>query len=328
MSVSTAQNAYLDALSDAKNMAGGLPFIRGKWFFVDPLSGASTNDGLTVYTAMDNLSTAYTACTDGAGDGIALLSRVVSGTTTSSLLAAAITWSKSGITVFGVAAKSGYNSRARVANAVALITAPVLITVSGTNNHFENIYLINEGTDNTAIGCLTVTGNRNSFYNCHFSQNGVTRTPQATDNDMILSASECTFERCFFGNNNTIRSGAAAGNIVLGVTTTPIGQNYFRDCIVLSYSATTTHGAIKITNVATLGGYVVFDRCKFINWNSGAQTALATIIIGATPNNCGLLLDRCASVGYTAVGANDDTWFTTAAASAAGTGTMALSIAG
>jgi len=59
---------------------------------------------------------------------------------------------------------------------------------------------------------------------------------------------------------------------------------------------------------------------------SGAETALATIIIGATPNNCGLLLDRCASVGYAAVGANNDKWFTTAAASAAGTGTLALSI--
>jgi hypothetical protein len=276
---------------------------------------------------MDNLSTAYTACTDGAGDGIALLSRVVSGTTTSSLLAAAITWSKSGITVFGVAARSGYNSRARIANAVALVTAPALITITGTNNHFENIYLINEGTDDTAIGCLKVAANRNSFYNCHFSQNGLTRTPQATDNDMTLYASECTFERCYFGNNNTIRSGAAAGNIVLGDSTTQIGQNYFKECVVLSYSATSTHGAIKIANAATHGGYTVFDRCKFINWNSGAETALATIIIGATPSNCGILLDRCASVGYTAVGANNDSWFTTAAASAAGTGTLAKSIA-
>jgi hypothetical protein len=327
MGASTSQNAYLDAMAAAKGAAMGLPFIRGKWFFVDPLSGSSTNDGLTVETAMDNLSTAYTACTDGAGDGIALLSRVVSGTTTSSLLAAAITWSKSGITVFGVAAHSGYNSRARVANAVALVTAPVLITLSGTNNHFENIYLINEGTDNAAIGVITITGNRNSFVNCHFSQNGLTRTPQATDSDITLVSSECTFERCFFGNNNTIRSGAAAGNIVLGNSTTQIGQNYFKDCYVLSYSATSTHGAIKIANAATLGGFVVFDRCKFLNWNSGAQTTLATIIIGATPSNLGLLLDRCASVGYAAVGANDDTWFTTAAASAAGTGTLALSIA-
>lgn len=327
MSVGTSQNAYLPAQADAKGSAIGLPFIRGKWFFVDPLSGGSSNDGLSVSTAMDSIATAYDACTDGAGDGIAVLSRDVAGTTTSSQLAAAITWSKCGITVFGVAARSGYNSRARITNAATLLNAPVLITLSGENNHFENIYLINGGTDNAAIGVMTITGNRNSFYNCHFSQNGLTRTPQATDSDLTLVSSECTFERCFFGNNNTIRSGVAAGNIILGNSTTQIGQNYFRDCYVLSYSATSTHGAIKIANAATLGGFVVFDRCKFLNWNSGAQTALATIIIGATPNNLGLLLDRCASVGYSAVGANDDTWFTTAAASAAGTGTLAASIA-
>lgn len=326
MATANLQN-YLPAEADAKAVAMGLPYIRGKWFFVDPLSGSSTNDGLTVSTAMDDLSTAYAACTDGAGDGIAVLSRVVSGTTTSSELTAAITWSKSGITVFGVAARSGYNSRARIANATALDDAPALITVSGTNNHFENIYLINEGTDNAAIGCLVVSGARNSFYNCHFSQNGGTRTPQATDNDVTLYSSECTFERCFFGHNNRLRSGAANGNIVLGNSTTQIGQDYFRDCYILSYSATSTKLGIKIANAATLGGYVVFDRCKFINWNSGGQTALSTIIGGATPNNCGILLDRCASVGYTAVGANDDTWFTTAAASAAGTGTLAASIA-
>jgi len=148
--------------------------------------------------------------------------------------------SKSGITVFGVAAKSGYNSRARVANATALDDAPVLITLSGSNNHFENIYLINEGTDNAAIGCLAVSGNRNSFYNCHFSNNGGTRTPQATENDLTLYSSECTFERCFFGNNNRDHSGAVSGNIVLGNSTTQIGQDYFRDCVVLSKSSTTT----------------------------------------------------------------------------------------
>lgn len=324
---SSSLNAYLDAEAAAKQAAMGLPFIRGDWYFVDPLSGDDSNDGLTVSTAFAEFETAYDACTDGAGDGIAVLSRDVNKTTTSSKLTAAISWSKCGITVFGVASRTGYNSRARITNGDALLTAPVLITVSGENNHFENIYLLQGGTDNAAIGCLKVTGNRNSFYNCHFSQNGATRTPQATDYDLTLNASECTFEKCFFGNNNTIRSGAAAANIILGVTTTQLGQDYFKDCYILSYSGTSTHGAISVANAVTLGGYVVFDRCKFINWNSGAQTALATIIVGATPNNCGILLDRCASVGYSAVGANNDTWFTTAAASAAGTGTIANTIA-
>jgi len=326
MSITTSQSLDIQNAANAKLLASGLPTIRGKWFFVDPLSGSSANDGLTVPTAMDSIATAYTACTDGAGDGIAILSRDVAGTTTSSKLAAAITWAKCGITVYGVAARNGYNSRARIANATSLLDAPSLITVSGENNHFENIYLINEGTNNAAIGCLVVSGNRNSFYNCHFSQNGLTRTPQATDNDLTLYSSECVFERCFFGNNNTIRSGAAAGNIVLGNSTTQIGQNYFRECVILSYSATTTHGAIKIANAATLGGYVTFDACQFINWNSGAETALATIVIGATPSNMGILLNRCASAGYVAISADAFT-VSTGPTAGAGTGPIAQGVA-
>jgi hypothetical protein len=204
---------------------------------------------------------------------------------------------------------------------------PENIVVSGSNNAFYNIHVYNGSSDAAAIGCVSVTGNRNSFVNCHFvGASHATPAAEVTANDLTLVASECTFDRCYFGTNSIIRA-AANGNIVLGSGATQIGQNFFSDCYIISYSATAGKGGIKIANAATLGGFIVFDRCKFLNWNSGAQTALTTIIIGSTPNNLGLLLDRCASVGYTAVGANDDTWFTTAAASAAGTGTIANSIA-
>ena len=204
---------------------------------------------------------------------------------------------------------------------------PYVIDVSGSNNRFYNMYLLNEASHALNVGALSVSGNRNKFENCHFNSVNTLASAAVGCYDLRLSSSECQFLHCWFGNNNILRSGAANGNIILGLSTTAIGQNYFELCYVLSTSATSTHGAIKVANAATYGGYCVFDRCKFINWASGAQTALSTIIIGATPNNCGLLLDRCSSVGYAAVGANDDSWFTTAADSAAGTGALAKSIA-
>jgi hypothetical protein len=324
--LNTTAAVDLQSAAEAKQLAIGLPFIRGVWFFVDPTSGSASNDGLTPDTAFANFLTAYTACTTGAGDGIALISRGATSAATTSYLTAALAWTKTCITVFGVASRTGYNSRARIANATASLALTYLVDIQGENNHFENVYFVNGGSDVAAVGCVKVTANRNSFVNCHFlGANHATPAAAATANDLTLSASECTFDRCYFGTNGIIRA-ATNGNLVLGITTTQIGQNFFTDCYFISYSATTTRGAILITNAATLGGFIVFDRCKFLNWNSGAQTAIATIIIGATPNNLGLLLDRCASVGYSAVGANNDTWFTTAAASAAGTGTMALSI--
>jgi hypothetical protein len=142
-----------------------------------------------------------------------------------------------------------------------------------------------------------------------------------------VSASENQFVRCWMGNNNVLRSGAANGNINLGLSTTAIGQNYFEDCYILSTSTTSTHGAIKVVDAATLGGWVIFKRCTVLNWASGALTTVATAIIGATPNNCGILLQDCGMAGYAAWGANNDMWYTTNAAGAAGTGGIAGTIA-
>ena len=187
---------------------------------------------------------------------------------------------------------------------------PYLINVSGANNRFYNLYLINESSHASNVGALAVSGARNVFVNCHFSSNNTLGSAAVGCYDVRLSASENQFVRCWIGNNNTARSGAANGNIHLGLSTTQIGQNVFEDCYILSYSVTTTHGAVKVADVATLGGWVTFTRCKFINWNN-AKTYMATIIIGATPTNWGILLDHCSSVGYTAMSANDDMSFAT-----------------
>jgi len=205
---------------------------------------------------------------------------------------------------------------------------PALITVSGSNNRFYNMYFINEASHVLNVGAVAVSGNRNLFVNCHFNSVGTLQSAAAGQYDVRVSSSEVQFVRCWFGNNNVLRSGAANGNINLGLSTTQIGQNYFEDCYILSTSSTSTHGAIKVINAATLGGWVIFSRCKFVNWASGNVTALSTLVIGATPNNCGILLDPgCAWVGWAAVSANEDRVFTAGPAGAAGTGGLAGSIA-
>ena len=193
-----------------------------------------------------------------------------------------------------------------------------LITVSGANNVFYNINFTNACLSTLALGAVSVTGNRNHFVNCHFNGgDNTSRAAQTTDYDLTLNASECVFDGCYLGNNNQIRA-ALNGNLVLGVSTGQIGQNFFNECTFLSYSVTTTRGAILITDAATLGGWIHFSRCKFVNWNS-AKTAIAVSIVGATPNNWGLLFDNCSWVGYTAIGVNNHSWYTTPYASAVGT---------
>ena len=379
----------------------GLPPIRGDWKIVDPYKVTESAGGIE--GAFASILDAYNACVSGRGDGILVLSGGLTTANTTSYLPASLTWDKWGITVVGVAAGQGYNSRARISNLAATtasttmstpststilrttgsfitdgwiigsrgtvactgandtqvftvsavtetlltcstttftagqtaanmastVLTPYLVnmmTISGQNNAFYNLMVVNGCLSTLALGAVSVTGANNYFCNCHFSvgQN-TSRTGQVADYDLTLNASQNTFDRCYLGNNNVIRAGAAMGNLVLGVTTTQIGQNFFNDCYFISWSVTTTHGAIKVTDVATLGGWVIFTRCKFINWNN-AKTYMATIIIGATPTNWGILLDHCSSVGYTALSANDDMSFVTPYGSAAGAGSLGTSV--
>ena len=94
---------------------GGLPLIKGEWFFVDPESGTATGAG-TAESPVESLATAYGLCTSGAGDGIVVLSSGTSGSTTTSYLDTPLTWSKWGITTVGICAGGMMGHRARVTN--------------------------------------------------------------------------------------------------------------------------------------------------------------------------------------------------------------------
>ncbi len=196
-----------------------------------------------------------------------------------------------------------------------------MITVSGRGNYFKNISFINGGTVATDDGAVYVSAVDNCFEDCYF--NGATSATVAAETtayDLTVVTSECRFKGCIFGSNATDRAEANA-HIVLGNSTTAIGQVYFEDCRVISCSNTAGHGAISVANAATLGGYVEFANCRFINWYASVNpTALTTVIIGATPNNCGIALPNSYEIGWAAWGANNDTWFTGNAAGAAGTG--------
>ena len=202
-----------------------------------------------------------------------------------------------------------------------------LITISGENNRFFNLHIVNGSTLVQGIGGVSVQANRNYFKNCHFigASNATAAAVATTQFDIEAAASELQFDDCYFGTKSTIYA-AANAHIKLGISTTQIGQVFFNRCKVISYSATAGHGAIIVTNAVTLGGWITFSDCTFSNWNSGAITALTTVIIGATPNNCGIFLHNCGEIGWAAWGANDDKWVTDNAAGAAGVGGIGLNI--
>lgn len=391
----------------ALDVKGGLPLIRGKWFFVDPYQSTLPVQDMPGQV-VTNLESAYDLCVSGRGDGIVILSAGTgTASQTTSYLSATLAWAKYGITVVGVAAPNSYFGRARISNVerttgaittisftadhtisdsaggfvtagfaagdviyvdttsntndgsytIDSVTATTitttsgsshvstenassagsttiksycapLITITGQNNAFYNLHFTNGGSIVQALGGVSVQANRNYFNNCHFigAANATAAAVASTQFDLEVVASECVFDNCIVGTNSTLYA-AANGHIKLGSSTTAIGQNFFNNCKVLSNSATSGHGAIFVTNAATLNGWIFFDNCIFVNWQSGAITALSTAIIGETPNNTGIIFHNCGMVGWSAWGANNDKWGTTNAAGAAGTGGILGTIA-
>jgi hypothetical protein len=181
-----------------------------------------------------------------------------------------------------------------------------LINVTGRGNSFINLGLVQNGTVATDDGAILISADDNYLEHCYLNgASNATVAAQDTAYDLTVNASEITVKDCILGSNATIRASSSA-HLVLGVSTKQIGQVFFENLKIVSYSATAGHGAVKITNVATLGGWVQFDdKCSFVNWDSGALTALTAAIIGVDTSNMGILCDA-AMVGWAIL--VDATW--------------------
>ena len=292
----------------------GLPFIAGKWYFVDPTSGSSGNSGLSPTEAFASIVTAYAACTSGAGDGICLISRgtgTSSQTTSYITLANTIAWTKHGITVFGKCSGSFYNQRARIANTGTDVIAP--IQISGSNNLFQNVSFVNGhvggGTTVSAAVKLLSGASRNAFVNCDFKN--TQGTADAYKADLWLSdAHENTFKDCNFGNASFDSGDNASCHIYIDGTGGN-AQNLFDHCTTIAQSsAGTACGVLKGGAVTALNGTIIFRDCLFNVWRGSAGLlAMTSWYIGSNLTTGNIFVFCCGSNGYAAwdsAGANDN----------------------
>jgi len=118
--------------------ASGLPAIAGKWYYVDPKSGSDSAGGLTYANSLASIKAAYDLCLDGVGDGIVIVSRGSSTSAdTTSYMEAELAWTKSGITVFGIAAPTTMFQRSRIANKVRAVTGLTTISFDETDGVYS-----------------------------------------------------------------------------------------------------------------------------------------------------------------------------------------------
>jgi hypothetical protein len=278
---------------------GGLPMIKGNWYFVDPKNGTAAAGG-TADCPVNNIKLAYDLCSDGAGDGIVLLSGGTTSAHTTSYLTQLLTWSKSAITVVGVAAPVSMGGRARVANktvtTTATLTAVADTSISRAAGSFvtdgwvagmkfiSNVNAAAVTVDTVSALVMTVTGT--------LTVGEHTSITSVMPNLINVSGSNNSFYnvQLYNGGTNALEIG---GTIVSGE------RNYFANCHIMGGVGAAT--SANNNSLTLTGSECNFEGCT-IGTNTFAQgnnAAAEVILSGAVKRN--KFID-CEIVGYVSAG--------------------------
>lgn len=269
------------AALDIRVGAAGLPFIKGSWFYVDPDNGSNSNDGTTVALAVADLQTAYGLCVSGRGDGIALLSGGTTAAETTSYLTHELTWSKHGITVFGVAAPVRMYGRARIATKTVTTGAltDLSFTNSGTADHIDRVTgsFITDGfkvgdklridstsntNDGTGFVILTVTALRITLT---ATSDTLTTEDAATAGSTTISTYCANIVTVTGDNNAFINIHAFNANtdvLSLGGWVDSGHRNYYENCHFVGGAGCAAAATIRSLELAT-SEEATFTGCSF-----------------------------------------------------------------
>jgi hypothetical protein len=176
----------------------GLPFIAGKWFFVDPKEGSDLAGGLTQEDSLATLKAAYDLCTDNAGDGIIVIARSGSvSVDTTSYIDQVLTWAKSGITVYGACAPTALFQRSRIANVARTTGSITTLSFNATGS----VYTILDSasgfiTAGFAVGMkiyvATNSGTNTGTYTITVVAAGVLTVTESVSTESAATAGACT----------------------------------------------------------------------------------------------------------------------------------------
>ena len=264
------------ATINSASLAASLPFIKGVWHYVDPDNGDNNRDGLTVKEAVADILTAYNRCVDGAGDGIAVLSGGTgTSSDTTSYLKQSLHWTKSGITVVGVAAPVSMFGRARVSNVE--VTTLALTTCAQTANTItrEAGSFITDGWVAGMVGKIVDSGSNNGSTFTVVTAAALTLTISETFNvqtkaQTVSSALTSYVPELILlsGSNNTFINievfNASSHALSLGCLKISGARNYFWNCHFTGAGHATPAAVATAYDLELAASQEnTFERCTF-----------------------------------------------------------------
>lgn len=283
--------------SRIKNLLDTVMSGMGNTYYLDPTNGNNSSDGLSVATAVKDLSVAYGLCVDGHNDIVAYIAGA-----TSLYLSAKLTWAKSYTHLVGLCAPVGVGNRARVFQLSTATGISPLIDITGNGCIFKNIY-VNQGVnDATSKICVRVTGQRNYFENCHFT--GINNAAQdvAGASSLNLSgAQENLFYHCFIGSDTQTTRGANSTELAIDTAAT---RNRFEDCDIYAYISNAGHALVTVGALG-IDRQMVFKNCIFITDSLNQGVSLTSVFSLPAMTQGKVILRGCDMITDGASGTGD-----------------------
>jgi len=255
---------------------GSLPFISGAWYFVDPLIGSNSNDGLAPGAPLADIESAYDKCVSGQGDGIVVISRGTgTSSQTTSYLKAPLTWAKHGITVVGVAAPVSMFGRARVATQDVTSAAMDDCAQAAHAITRETGSFLADGWEVGMKGAIADSGSNNDATFTVTAVTALTITVSETLNVQAKAStisttllSYCTHAIEVSGSNNAfynlhVYNGGASDLSVGGIKVSG-NRNFFKNVSAIGAAGTAAAATANGYDLFVNGGQEnTFERCVF-----------------------------------------------------------------
>jgi hypothetical protein len=171
-----------------------------------------------------------------------------------------------------------------------------LFTVSADNCLIKNIEVFQGVASSSATSprAVVVSGQRNRIENCQISGMGDTSLDTAGARSLVVSGSENYFKECYIGLDTVIRATNVVEVGVTGAADALAARNIFEDCILNTYTSSTTG---KIVEASYVDRFLIFKNCMFCAVQGITSSAVPTGAISTANLNGQLWLLGCGVFG-------------------------------
>lgn len=288
---------------------GGVPvngnLFTGTHFWVKPISGQDSSDGLSPATAKKTLAGALLRATADKNDCVHLIAESNTAGSTTDYQAAALDWNKDGVHLIGHNCGAMIGQRSRIAQLSTVKTIEDLVTISADNCLIANIEIYQGVSTSTATSprALVVSGQRNRIVNCQISGNGDTGGSMDTAGarSLAVTGGENIFQHCYIGLDTVIRA-TQTSEVFIGAAAA--ARTIFEDCLINSYTSLSTFKAIQATSYDR---FVMLKNCALSAIQNITSAVAPTGAIGNTTPNGNFIILGGGAFGYADVTTADDT---------------------